>query len=155
MSARKRFQYSGEGEPELDLSSLIDICFLVLIYFLVSMTVVPREQDLALSLPGPPDGLVSQQPIQPMILKIDAAGIVFSGDGVSEHVLDEDPASRELPLLSSQLELYYAAALSAGDEPAVFLRVDEETNQQRVIDVLNALGKVGIAAVHFEDLVEL
>lgn len=155
MSKRKRFQYNREGEPELDLSSLIDICFLVLIYFLVSMTVVPREQDLALALPGSPDGLAIQQPIRPMILKIDAAGIVFSGDSVSEQVLDEDSDSRELPLLSSLLELYYAAALSAGDEPAVFLRIDQETNQQRVIDVLNALGKVGITVVHFEDLIEL
>ncbi len=155
MSTRKRFQYNREGEPELDLSSLIDICFLVLIYFLVSMTVVPREQDLALALPGPPDGLAIQQPIRPMILKIDASGIVFSGDSVSEQVLDRDATSRELLLLLSQLELYHAAALSAGDEPEVYLRVDEETNQQRVIDVLNALGKVGITAVHFEDLVGL
>jgi hypothetical protein len=37
-------------QPALDISSLIDVCFLLLIYFLVTSTITPRETDLGMAL---------------------------------------------------------------------------------------------------------
>jgi biopolymer transport protein ExbD len=154
MARHRRSEIPDEGNPELDISSLIDVCFLLLIYFIVTSTIAPREQDLGMALPAnsPPS---SEQPkIDPMFIKVDASGAVFSGTGDAQQALDSDGSVRDMPLLNQQLQLYSAAAKSAGNNPLVQVWVDPGTVQQRVIDVLNALAAVGISSVTFTDLIE-
>ena len=153
MARHKKALLKVADEPSLDISSLIDVCFLLLIYFLATMTIVPRETDLALALPPPGDS-TSTPPIPPMVIRVAADGAIFSGSGVGESSLDAGPGGRDVPLLVWQLELYAAAARSAGEEPMVMLRVDSDARQQRVIDVLGALGGVKITSVTFEDLLD-
>lgn len=141
-----------ESEPQLDISSLIDVCFLLLIYFLVTSTIIPRESDLPLKLPEKLAGTSS--PIQPIFIRVDAAGAVFTGTGGGERPMDNDPRSRDLPLLANYLNLYQSAAVSAGEKPLVQIWVDPGATQQRVIDVLNALAAAKIADVTFTDLIE-
>jgi len=154
MARHKHFHSETEIEPQLDISSLIDVCFLLLIYFLVTSTIQPRERDLLMGLPikgaNPPSAAIS-----PMFIRVAEDGSVYSGTGPGEQALDTDPSTRDLPLLSSQLNLYQAAARSAGDEAMVQLYVDGSSSQQRVVDVLNALGGEGIVSVTFMDLVDV
>lgn len=152
MARYEEAQLTAADEPILDVSSLIDVCFLLLIYFLVTSTILPRETDLALALPRPGETAESP-PIPPMVIRVGAEGSLSMGVGQGEISLDAGPGEREVPLLDGQLELYAAAARSAGDEPRVLLRVDGETQQQRVVDVLNAIASVSISSVIFEDLV--
>ncbi len=154
--ARHKFStYQPDAEPDLDISSLIDVCFLLLIYFLVTSTIIPEEKQLVVGLPviGSVNPDVAR--LAPLFIRVDAMGAVFSGTNDSETPLDTDPTSRNLPLLSSQLQLYSAAAMSAGDRPLVQILVDNGTNQQRVVDVLNALAGSKITSVTFTDLVEM
>lgn len=144
-----------DDETRLDVSSMIDVCFLVLIYFLVAMTIVPAERDLPVGLPEKNKLAETQSPIQPILLRIDGDGAVFSGFDRSEQILDADPNDRDLPLLSTQLAQYSDAASNAGEVPMVKLRVDDEANQQRVIDVLNALAAFKVTTVAFEDFGQL
>jgi biopolymer transport protein ExbD len=153
MARHKRRAKDAESEPELDISSLIDVCFLLLIYFLVTSTITPRETDLGMSLPAANPS--SEQPkIEPMFIRVDEAGVIYTGVGAGQQQLDQDASVREVPLLDSQLDLYSAAARSAGTNPLVQVYVDPGTTQQRVIDVLNALAGAGISSVTFTDLVE-
>ncbi|MEP2775997.1 MAG: biopolymer transporter ExbD [Luteolibacter sp.] len=152
MARHKQSLPADADAPALDISSLIDVCFLLLIYFLVTTTIVPRETDLALALPVP--GESASPPIPPMIIRVAADGMIFSGSGVGEQSLDADAEVREVPLLIGQLNLYTDAAHSAGENPMVLLRVDGDSRQQRIIDVLNALAEVGISSVTFEDLID-
>ncbi|WP_411826432.1 ExbD/TolR family protein [Luteolibacter sp. AS25] len=155
MSRHKKLNSEPEPDPDLDISSLIDVCFLLLIYFLVTSTIKPRETDLGMALPSSSPSTDSVQPkIEPMFIRVDASGAIFANTGTSQQPLDTDISVRDVPLLSSQLELYSAAALSAGNDPLVQIFVDEGANQQRVIDVLNALAGVGITSVTFTDLIE-
>ncbi len=154
MARHKKSTVEPEADPELDISSLIDVCFLLLIYFIVTSTITPREQDLGMALPAnsPPS---SEQPkIDPMFIRVDASGAVFSGAGDAQQALDSDASARDLPLLLSQLQLYAAAARSAGNNPLVQISVDPGATQQRVIDVLNSLAAVEISSVTFTDLIE-
>lgn len=153
MARHKSAERPALSEPDLDISSLIDICFLLLIYFLVSMTIAPREQDLGMSLPVPGGGPVAR--IAPMFIRVDDSGTVFTGTGMEERVMDANPESRDLPLLSSQLKLYAEAARSSMDTPLVQILVGNGTTQQRVVDVLNALAAQQIASVTFTDLLEM
>jgi biopolymer transport protein ExbD len=153
MARHKKFQVSMDATPELDISSLIDVCFLLLIYFLVTSTIAPRETDLGMSLPAAAPS--NEQPkIEPMFIRVDAAGAIYVGVGAGQQQLDSDAGIRDVPLLDSQLDLYAAAARSAGSTPLVQGYVDPGATQQRVIDVLNALAGAGISAVTFTDLVE-
>jgi biopolymer transport protein ExbD len=86
MARHKKFQVSMDATPELDISSLIDVCFLLLIYFLVTSTIAPRETDLAMSLPAANPG--SEQPkIEPMFIRVDAAGVIYTGVGAGQQQL--------------------------------------------------------------------
>ncbi len=153
MARHKKFEVSQDGDPELDISSLIDVCFLLLIYFLVTSTISPRETDLGMSLPAANPS--NEQPkIEPMFIRVDAGGVIYTGVGAGQQQLDSDAGVRDVPLLDSQLDLYSAAARSAGSTPLVQVYVDPGATQQRVIDVLNSLAGAGISSVTFTDLVE-
>lgn len=154
MARHKKSRMEPEGDPELDISSLIDVCFLLLIYFLVTSTITPREQDLGMALPAQSPPSDEQPKIEPMFIRVDSSGAIFSGVGNGQQPLDTDAGERDLPLLNSQLELYAAAALSAGSKPLVQVYVDPGASQQRVIDVLNSLSGAGIDSVTFTDLIE-
>jgi biopolymer transport protein ExbD len=153
MARHKKFAHEDDNNPELDISSLIDVCFLLLIYFIVTSSVTIRESDLGMSLPAANPS--NEQPkIEPMFIRVDAAGVIYTGVGAGQQQLDQDASVREVPLLDSQLDLYAAAARSAGSNPLVQVFVDPGTTQQRVIDVLNSLAGAGISSVTFTDLVE-
>lgn len=154
MARHKKSATEPDPDPELDIASLIDVCFLLLIYFIVTSTITPRETDLGLQLPASSPPSDEQPKIEPMFIRVDAAGAIFSGTGAGQQPLDSDVSVREVPLLDSQLDLYSAAATSAGSKPLVQVYVDPGALQQRVIDVLNALAGAGITSVTFTDLLE-
>ncbi len=150
MARHKRIEALEEDEPGLDISSLIDCVFLLLIYFLVTTTIQPREQDLTMNLPAVANK--DQQPlIEPKLIVIDSSGSIFVGAGNSQIALDSDVTDHNVPLLSADLRAYAAAAKSAGTEPVVQIDVDGAAAQQRVIDVLNALAGVEIYKATFTD----
>lgn len=155
MARHKTYHLDTEGDTTLDISSLIDVCFLLLIYFIVTSTITPSERDLDLALPNPEPTIPIQPPIPPMVLRINDQGAVIAGHGDAEQVLDTDIDSRDLPLLLMQLDLYKTAAISSGDIPKVMLEVDENVRQQRTIDVLNAFAAAGISSVAFNELIRL
>ena len=154
MARHRKYQADEEANPALDISSLIDVCFLLLIYFLVATTIQKRETDVPLALPAAAPSDADMPDIDPLFIKIDANGAIYTGAGSSQQMLDTDSTVREVPQLSQQLQLYVAGASSGGKKPLVQLWVDGGANQQRVIDVLNALVGAGISSVTFTDLVD-
>ena len=152
MARHRKYETQEDESPALDISSLIDVCFLLLIYFLVTSTITPRESDLGMALPAAnPD--TSQQPeIEPMFIRIEPNGAIYTGIGASQQAMDTDVSVRELPLLRAQLDMYASAARAANSKPLVQISADGEASQQRVIDVLNALAGVNINSVTFTDL---
>jgi len=154
MARHRKYQADEEANPALDISSLIDVCFLLLIYFLVATTIQKKETDVPLALPAAAPIDADMPDIDPLFIKIDANGAIYTGAGSSQQMLDTDSTVREVPQLSQQLQLYVAGASSGGKKPLVQLWVDGGANQQRVIDVLNALVGAGISSVTFTDLVD-
>lgn len=153
MARHKKVENLEEDQPALDISSLIDCTFLLLIYFLVTTTIQKREQDLDMTLPAAAPS-ESQPDIDPKFIKVDSNGAIYVGAGASQIPMDTDPSVRDLPLLTADLQTYASAAKSADSKPLVQLYVDGGANQQRVIDVLNALAGVEITNVTFTDLVD-
>lgn len=153
MARHKKYQAEEESDPALDISSLIDVCFLLLIYFIVTSTITPRESDLGMALPAA-NPSTEQPEIEPLFIRIEANGAIFTGVGTSQQPMDSDVSVRELPLLKGQLEMYSSAARAANSKPLVQIYADGAATQQRVIDVLNALAGASINSVTFTDLVD-
>ena len=153
MARHRKYETAEESDPALDISSLIDVCFLLLIYFLVTSTIKPRESDLGMALPAA-NPSTEQPEIDPLFIKIEASGAIYTGVGASQQPMDSDTSVRELPLLHGQLDMYASAARAANSKPLVQIYADGGATQQRVIDVLNALASVNINSVTFTDLID-
>lgn len=148
MARHKSYDTQPGSEPSLEIASLIDICFLLLIYFIVTCTITPRESDLVMALPAPRD---SASVVESVEIRIEASGAIVTGTEAGAQLMDADPDLRELPLLTSHLEMIAAASRAAGITPLVRINADDQATQQRVIDVLNTLAAVGINSVTFSD----
>lgn len=152
--ARKKIANDQEDdEPGLDISSLIDVCFLLLIYFLVTTTIQPREQDLKMALPA---AAPSQEPmeLQPMLINIAKSGQIFLNAGSAAELIESSSDNRILSNLGQRVDSYSGAAKAGGKEPVVQILADGEAEQQRIIDVLNCLAQYRISRVTFTDLVD-
>lgn len=151
MARHKKTKPPEADEPGLDISSLIDVCFLLLIYFLVTSQIVKKEQELSTSLPSttlsgtPPE-------LAPMLILLEANGhISLQGESGNVELVESDPDVRELPVLGQRLDIHKSVADTASQKALVQIRVDGEAVQQRVIDVLNALAGAGITEITFTD----
>ncbi len=149
MARHKSFRQAEDGSPGLDISSLIDVCFLLLIYFLVATTIQKSERDLPLKLPTPPEVELNRPEVEPLLIKVDARGAILVGPEMHAQLLDMDETTRELPLMSGWLRTFADATRAHGKEPAVILSLDRDVRQQRAMDVLNALAgeKIGMVTL--------
>ena len=132
------------NDPELDISSLVDVAFLLLIYFLVTSTLRPDETDLSIVLP-------SQVPNENP-LDIDPIAIVIGPDGSVTYNEEPIPLSGgsgadRLPDLRQRLKAYKDLADGTNQEAMVTVKADDDGKTQRFIDVVNALASVKIKNV--------
>jgi len=141
-----------DDEPELNMSSLIDVTFLLLIYFIVTSTIQPQEKDLPMTLPS---SASTDTPIdvEPMLIAVKNTGSGFSIVVNKVEPLDTGVEGRErrLPQLLDNLISYSALAKSGGNEPVVNLFIDPELPQQVAMDVLNCLRGADINTVTFTE----
>lgn len=141
--SRRRRRAPQEEEPGLDMSSLIDVSFLLLIYFLVTSTLDPKEADLGLKLPTTESTASNPVEIDQMTIEVNSEGHIV----VDSEVLDTDQDDRKVPLLSAKIGEYAQAAELTNSQPIVVVSADDAAKGQRFVDVLNALAAAGIENV--------
>lgn len=129
-----------QEEPELDMSPLIDVGFLLLIYFLVATTLAKEEADLTMSLPGTASIAGKAVKVDQMNIRIDEGSRIW----VNESLVEEDGSGRAVPNLTDRLRRYAQSAKIAGSDPMIIVECADEAREQRFVDVLNACGRVGI-----------
>jgi len=134
---RKRNLNLSDDEPVLDISSLIDVCFLLLIYFLVTCTILPREQDLPMTLPER-HGVPGEEVVE-VLIGVKGDGSIVMNAGEDEEVLDTDSTIHEIPKTKERLKMMNDLARSNGSELFVQILSEEGVTHQRFIDVLNCL----------------
>jgi len=120
-------------EPEINLVSLIDVVFCIIIFLVVTTTF---DQRSALKLVLPTSQANSEvDPGEPLTVIVDADGRYFVGNN---EVLKRDVAS-----------LKEAIAQVAGTDRKrpVVLRADARTPHQAVITAMDALGQVGFTKI--------
>ena len=133
-----------EDAPELDVSSLIDMVFLLLVFFMVTASLVKSEGDLSIKLPGIVQQSVTVDMPDEQIIEVHATGRVYL-NGLEFGDVD----SNELLKLVSILTRYKIASDATRNKAMVTIWAEDEAKHQRVIDVMNACAFAGIENVTF------
>ena len=148
MARHKKLEAIEDEDPKLDISSLIDVCFLLLIYFIVATSLI-QERKLDMSMPGSAPGDTAAQ-IEPALIRIIKDGTIYWGKDNS-LMIDNDMNNHNLSTLVQQLEAKKQEASAVGTEPVVLLRVEREVPHQRVIDALTEAGITTVALTDLKD----
>ena len=129
------FNPRHEQEVDVNITPLIDVVFLLLIFFMVSTTFV-RESEIDLTLPEASAEL-RDEPIDKIEIAVDKKGQYFVNGKA---------------LINSQLETMKAALReqnTADGDPLVIISADAEASHQSVITVMDAARQVGLVRVTF------
>ena len=121
-----------DEKVELQIAPLIDVVFLLLIYFMVTTALIKKEADISFMLPAKVE---LDEPIDlPMEITIDIAP---GGDVMVEGVIF--PASdRDLLSLATRLTEFRQSTEMAGSELIVNIAPNDEALHARIVDVMNA-----------------
>jgi biopolymer transport protein ExbD len=120
----------------LDMTPLIDVVFLLLIFFMVSTT-FERETQLKIDLPEASGEAVEARPDERIEITIDQAGLIY--------VNQRELVTSDLPTLRRAL-----AQLAADDlERVVLVDADERAPFQAVVIVMDAASQLGLSKVRF------
>lgn len=131
-------------EPALSVSSLIDMVFLLLVYFMATCSLVKSEGDLGIRLPGMVQQAVAVDMPDEQMIEVRATGQVFlNGREFGSH------DSQDLPDLVGVLLKYKAASDASKNKALITVAAEDKAKHQRVIDVLNACAEAGIENVTF------
>jgi biopolymer transport protein ExbD len=119
-------------DPEINLTSLIDVVFLLLIFFMVSTT-FERQAALRIDLPEASAEPSPQEDPRRIELIIDPRGLMFIND---RQLVDNQPETIEAALL----EL-------AGEERdlPIMLRADSMTPHHFVVTAMDVTGQMGFS----------
>lgn len=142
MARKKRLPPTEDDEPGLNLSALIDVSFLLLIYFIVTSTLQPKEGDLGLALPSSLPSNSSMK-LDPLTIRLNSEGQVY----VSEALIEDDINQRNLTNLQGELTRYKQTCEATDSNPIVVVAADDESVHQRFTDIINTLAKVGISNI--------
>jgi biopolymer transport protein ExbD len=129
------FRPRREEEVDVNLTPLIDVVFLLLIFFMVSTTFI-RESEIELTLPEA-SAEVRENPVDTIEIAIDKTGRFFVNGNA---------------LINTQLATVRQAlndVRPADAEPVVIISADSNATHQAVVTVMDAARQVGLTRITF------
>ena len=136
-----------ESEDKVDITPMIDVVFLLLIYFM--FLPLQQEADIGIKLPSntpPAENL--ELPSEHIVEIFPNVLILLNGapmDGIDD---------RNMERLSSTLTRLKLSSDRAGIDTVVKIQADPDSPHQRAIDVLNASALADITKVSFASYAE-
>ena len=129
---------------ELQIAPMIDVCFLLLFFYILTSKPVKPDADMHMTLPG----TVAQQEA---IDIPDEQRITISDNGqiILNDLPIDKPNSTELTALLATLKRFKESADANKTEALITLDVSDNASHQRVVDVLNVCANAGITGVTF------
>jgi len=131
---------------EMQMGPMIDMVFLLLVFFMVSAKPVKQESDINIGLPG----TVAQEEAldipDEQRIQIQPNGQILLNDQPMDA-----PQSPELPALLTTLKRFKESADSNKTEALITIDADDAANHQRIVQVLNACAQAKITGVTFAD----
>lgn len=137
---------SNEIHLGFQIAPMIDVVFVIMLFFMVMAGQVQVEQELNLKLPGqvqnsesPPEAIEETQ-----VRVMETGDILLNEEGIGS------PEDTRLNELASTMIRLKQSSDAAGTKVVVTIVAEELAEYQRVVDVLNALSAARIQNVTFE-----
>lgn len=130
-----KFRSTPAEELDINITPLIDVVFLLLIFFMVSTT-FERESEINITLPQASEELTEAKP-DAINVAIDAKGNVYVNDQA---------------LVNSQLASIKEAIfdkLGQRNDAPIIISADTETAHQSVVKVMDAARQLGLVRITF------
>lgn len=129
---------------EMQMTPMIDMVFLLLVFFMVTSKPIKPEADISIGLPGQ----VSQEevldiPDEQRIIILESGQVVLN-----EQVLGA-PEDHIMPQLVTVLKRFKLASERNRSEALITLAPEDAVKHQRIVDVLNACAVARIKGVTF------
>ena len=120
---------SDDGDIGFQIAPMVDVVFVLMLFFMASAGVQVVEKELSMNLPsGAPNA--SAVPTTPLMVDISGNGQVSVND--QEFGNDDDRN------LQSLRDFFRRNIAQFGDKDPVIVRPAPDTTHQRIMDVLNA-----------------
>ena len=133
-----RIHSEPEGNLEFQIAPMVDVIFILILFFMCSAGATKVENELSLKLPG---RLSQDQPLRMLdeqIIEIEESGQIILND-------QQMDTSR----LSATLQRYKAISDDSKSSTVITILTAKNTKYQRIIDVLNECAVAKIESVTF------
>lgn len=140
-----KFKRRARQDIDVNMTPMIDIVFLLLIFFMVSTTFT-KESRLGLNLPSAEQGVKAPKPVQNVEVVIDAQGAFFID---KKRLPSNDKKSLRFAL---EQVLANALAQEAGQAPHLTISADAATAHQYVVSTMDIAGQLGFAKLSISTL---
>ena len=137
-------QKDGEGNVGFQIAPMIDVVFVIMLFFMVMAGAVKVENELNTTLPGTAETSTSTDFVDEQIITIAEDG----GVALNDEPLD-DNKSTVMPQLTGTLMRLKQTSDAAKSQLAVTIASEPAAKYGRAIDVLNALAAAKIDNVTF------
>ena len=135
---------TGEGMIGFQIAPMIDVVFVIMLFFMVMAGAVKVEKELNSQLPGNAETSAATEMADEMVIAISEAGEVTLND---EPI--DSPESHEMPSLKNTLSRLKQASDQSKTPTLVTVVSEPLAKYSRTVDVLNALAVAGISNVTF------
>ena len=125
---------------------MIDMVFLLLVFFMVTAKPIKQESDISLGLPGTVAAEEAVDLPDEQRIRIEDDGSIVLNDSVLAPAADTN-----LKELVAILQRFKESSEANQSEALVTLDAADGTNHQRIVDVLNACARASITGVTFSD----
>lgn len=140
----KQAASGGDGNVGFQIAPMIDVVFVIMLFFMVMAGAVKVETELNTQLPGSADTGGPTDFVDEQIITIAESGEV----SLNEEPLDS-LASKDLPQLTGSLMRLKQASEASKSLLTVTIASEAQSKYGRAIDVLNALAAAKIDNVTF------
>ena len=131
---------------EMQMGPMIDMVFLLLVFFMVTAKPIKQESDISLGLPGTVAAEETVELPDEQRIRIEEDGSIVLNDSVLGV-----PADSALDGLVATLKRFKESADANKTDALVTLDAADDTSHQRIVDVLNACARADIGGVTFSD----
>ncbi len=128
------------------MGPMIDMVFLLLVFFMVTAKPIKQESDISLGLPGTVAAEEAVDLPDEQRIRIEDDGSIVLNDSVLAPAADTN-----LKELVAILQRFKESSEANKSEALVTLDAADGTNHQRIVDVLNACARADITGVTFSD----
>jgi len=129
------------GTLGFQIAPMIDVVFVIMLFFMVMAGSVKVERQLGITLPS---GIAAPDDLDEVILAVNEDGSVL----MNEEEMSAN-ADGKLTALTSSLSRLKQDADARGSKVIATIQTEEQARYQRVMDVMASLSKAGISDVTF------